>query len=148
MTFKSVAFITILKYGGTAWWSGDRSAKPVFAGSNPVALSKYGCVVQLVRTPVCHMGGRGFKSRHNRHKFHPTKEQISKKYLLFCGCGEMVNTQDCGSCHCGFESRQPPQWGIAKLVRHMILDHVCAGSSPATPTNHLNYESSFFVNFL
>ena len=29
---------------------------------------KYGSIVQLVRTLVCHIRGRGFKSRWNRHK--------------------------------------------------------------------------------
>ena len=31
-------------------------------GSSPVVPTKFGAVVQLVRTPACHAGGRGFKS--------------------------------------------------------------------------------------
>ena len=36
-------------------------------GSSPVVPTKAGPVVQLVRTPACHAGGRGFKSLPRRH---------------------------------------------------------------------------------
>ena len=36
-------------------------------GSSPVVPTKYGSVVQLVRTPPCHGGGRGFESLLSRH---------------------------------------------------------------------------------
>ena len=32
-----------------------------------VGCGEYGSVVQLVRTPPCHGGGRGFESHPNRH---------------------------------------------------------------------------------
>ena len=55
-----------------------RSPKPSAEGSNPSAPAtvidslavfdnKDGAVVQLVRTPACHAGGRGFKSLPRRH---------------------------------------------------------------------------------
>ena len=67
-------------------------------------------------------------------------------YNTFCcdicscgGCGEAVNTPDCGSGIRGFETLQSPhfkliiRWGVAKPVRHGTLTPACVGSSPATP---------------
>ena len=41
--------------------------------------AKYGVVVQLVRIPACHAGGRGFESRPYRKE-----ESIAKAVLSFC----------------------------------------------------------------
>ena len=38
-------------------------------GSSPVVPTKYGPVVQLVRTPACHAGGRGFEPHPGRQQF-------------------------------------------------------------------------------
>ena len=42
-------------------------------------ISKHGVVVQLVRIPACHAGGRGFESRPYRKE-----ESIAKAVLSFC----------------------------------------------------------------
>ena len=42
-------------------------------------LTQCGDVVQLVRTPACHVGGRGFEPRRPRHLF-----LLSSYSLLFC----------------------------------------------------------------
>ena len=65
------------QYRGIAQQVEQRSPKPRAEGSIPSAPArtfpallsdtKDGAVVQLVRTPACHAGGRGFKSLPSRH---------------------------------------------------------------------------------
>ena len=53
-------------------------------------ISKHGVVVQLVRIPACHAGGRGFESRPYRKE-----ESIAKAVLSFCICLSHLDNLRC-----------------------------------------------------
>ncbi len=61
-------------------------------GSSPVSSTTYfefyGPVVQLVRTPACHAGGRGFESLPDRHLllWKNTKDFLMDKAFFEEGC--------------------------------------------------------------
>ncbi len=87
-------------------------------GSSPVVPTKFlivcGAVVQLVRTPACHAGGRGFKSLPRRH---------FSSISLYAQVAQLVeqwteNPRVAGSipalgtiCECSSSGRAPPCQG-------------------------------------
>ena len=57
-------------------------------------ISKHGVVVQLVRIPACHAGGREFESRPYRQD----KESIVLHYTLFFVGTSFVDLRECTIC--------------------------------------------------
>ncbi len=66
-----------MQHGSLAQLGEHLPYKQRVIGSSPIvsttfqgeSLDSYGLVVQLVRTPPCHGGGRGFESHPGRHFF-------------------------------------------------------------------------------
>ena len=79
-----------------------------------------GSVVQLVRTPACHAGGRGFKSLPSRHLLSFEKERKQRKFQI-------------GFPVCAFEKERFAS--VAQLVEQRTENPRVVGSIPTGGTN-------------
>ena len=74
---------SIIKYGCIAQLGEHLPYKQGVTGSSPVSPTIRGLVVQLVRMPACHAGGRGFESLPGR------------QFNTLCWCGSTVEQLTC-----------------------------------------------------
>ncbi len=114
-----------VSHRGIAQLVEQRSPKPRAQGSSPCAPAIFGSVVQLVRTPACHAGGRGFEP-------HPSRHYASVAQLVEQGT---ENPRVVGSIPTGgtiFNNQKPKRChaDLAHLVERDLAKVEVAGSSP------------------
>ena len=94
-------------------------------GATPLLLAfcqfaYYGAIVQLVRTPACHAGGRGFNPHSSRH---------------FRELGVMASTNDSKSYCRGSNPLVPAIIGASPSGKAADSDSATGGSNPSAPAN-------------
>ena len=66
-------------------------------GSSPVVPTTFGRVVQLVRMPACHAGGRGFEPHPDRQVFVEEVERLplyKTNFQAICLCSSVGRAED------------------------------------------------------
>ncbi len=77
----------LIRQGSNLKMYGNKfSLCPTVVGVRLRRIENFGLVVQLVRIPACHAGGREFESRPDRNKFPRRWESLSKRELMMLCC--------------------------------------------------------------
>ena len=93
-----------------------------------VAIDKFGAVVQLVRIPACHAGGRGFESLPHRSK------RVTQKVILYF----FVRIEEAWTC------RQASVYGSEYALHLSGRDFGLPGVLPEGPSGNRHRLTAIF----
>ncbi len=112
-------------------------------GSSPVVPTTIGPVVQSVRTPACHAGGRRFESVPGRHFVHAEQSACSAQHASVAQSVEQgtENPRVVGSIPTGGTMNA----GVAHLVERHLAKVEVASSSLVTRSKQIRNAAAFLI---